>query len=91
MYILDGYPLQGCNSGTCFEAPSSVKDALEDLHAESIHGILMIDDTAVTFSFNPKACDGDIFTSNSIHRQMVKHFVPIMYRAMLDEQMAIMA
>lgn len=60
---------------TCFYAEPFVANAIHD--AQPFQGVVIIDGTVVKFSFWPTGMDGDIFTTNAVHRLIVKTLVPL--------------
>jgi hypothetical protein len=70
-----------CTGMTCFEAKEEIWEILGDHKA--VKGIMMIDDVAVKFSFSPYFRDGDIFSTNSAHRLLVKFYVPVYFASLV--------
>jgi len=70
-----------CTGMTCFEAKEEIWKLLED--HKHVKGILMVGTEAVKFSFSPYFRDGDIFSSNTAHRLLVRYYVPIYFASLL--------
>lgn len=68
----------------CFEAPNWIHNEIAKL-SRSYKGVVIINDTAVKFSFSALGCDGDIFSHDDEHRRIVKTIVPLFIYSKLDE------
>jgi len=68
---------------TCYNAEPYVAKALAN--TSRIQGICIIDGVAVKFTFYPMGMDGDIFTTNSEHRLIVKTLIPVYVYNKLQE------
>ena len=64
-----------CTGMTCFNTPSYVRENINP--GNGIQGVVIINGTAVKFSYSILGDDGDIFTSNDSHRLIVKAVVPL--------------
>jgi hypothetical protein len=60
---------------TCFNAEPYIAKALTN--TSRVNGICIINDVAVKFTFYPPGMDGEIFSSNSEHRLLVKTLIPV--------------
>lgn len=64
-----------CTGMTCFEASDYVIKCIAG--QPTIKGIVLIDNTAVKFSFSSMSMDGNIFTDKIEHRLIIKYLIPI--------------
>ena len=60
---------------TCFNAEPYIAKALTN--TSRVNGICIINDIAVKFTFYPPGMNGEIFSSNSQHRLIVKTLIPV--------------
>ena len=63
------------SSATCFNASPAIRKTISDY--KPVQGIVMIDNVSVKFYFSSLGMDGDIFTNNYTHREIVKTVVPM--------------
>lgn len=64
-----------CTGMTAFNTSSYVHNKI--MHLNGFQGIVLIDNVPVKFSYSTLGDDGDIFTSNLVHRLIVKSIVPL--------------
>ena len=60
---------------TCFNVDPIISQVIRN--QKPFQGIVIIDGVAVKFSFSCAGMDGDIFSTNTKHRTIVKHIVPL--------------
>jgi hypothetical protein len=64
-----------CSGMTCFHAPEHIAKAIS--RQKAFVGIVLINNEAVKFNFSCLGMDGDIFSDNEAHREIVKRIVPL--------------